>query len=344
MAVNLRSFVEADTPAWDAFVESHPHGTVFHLTAWLRAIRATFGYQQRYLLAERGGQISGVLPLFFVSNFIQGRILLSSPFAVYGGVLAGDEESRMALAEGAARLGRELGVGHVELRNGFDAQRVGWAPVDRYVTFTQKLQPQDGEALIAAVPKKTRNLIRKALKSSFSSRPASSLDHFRRLMLASYRRLGTPAFPSRHFENLVRELGPHADMREILLEDKVIAATMNFLFRGEMHTYYAASDPDFWSYSPNNFLYYDHILWASNNGMHTFDFGRSKYDTGTFDFKKHWLTEMRPLPYEMLLINRKQMPDFTPKNPKFQVAIRLWQRMPIGLTKLIGPPLVRLFP
>jgi hypothetical protein len=186
--------------------------------------------------------------------------------------------------------------------------------------------------------------VRKALKSPFSSRPAASLDHFQRLMLASYRRLGTPAFPARHFANLVRELGPLADIREILLEDKVVAATMNFLFRGEMHTYYAASDPDYWNHSPNNFLYYDHILWASNNGYRIFDFGRSKYDTGTFEFKKHWPTEMRPLPYEMLLVNRKQFPDFTPKNPKFQAAIKVWQKLPLPVTKWIGPPLVRLFP
>ena len=146
MHAAVRSFREQDSAAWDAFVEAHEHGTVFHLTAWLRAMRATFGYQPRYLLAERGGRVSGVLPLFLISNVVQGRILLSSPFAVYGGILAEDGESKQALAEAAARLGRQLGVGHVELRNGYEAQRAGWAPVDRYVTFTQKVAPQDGRA------------------------------------------------------------------------------------------------------------------------------------------------------------------------------------------------------
>lgn len=342
--MTTRPFAEKDAPAWDAFIEGSAHGTVFHLTAWMRAMRATFGYEPRYLIAEEEGRIRGVLPLFLISNLVQGRVLLSLPFAVYGGIVADSEETKRALAAEAERLGHELQVSHIELRSGREEQRAGWTSVNRYVTFTQKLAPQDGEALIASIPKKTRNLIRKALKSPFSSRPAASLDHFQRLMLASYRRLGTPAFPARHFSNIVREFGPLVDVREILLEDEVIAATMNFLFRGEMHTYYAASDPDYWSYSPNNFLYYDHILWASNHGFETFDFGRSKYETGTFEFKKHWLTEMRPLPYEMLLVKRKEMPDFTPKNSKFQIAIQLWQKLPVAVTKWIGPPLIRLFP
>lgn len=344
MAAQVRPFQPSDTSAWDAFVGASPSGTVFHLTAWMRAMCATFGYEPRYLLAEENGQLIALLPLFFISNAIQGRVLLSSPFAVYGGILSSSEEGRRLLAEAVAQLGRELEVGHVELRNGYEEQRAGWPVIDRYVTFTQNLVPQDGEALIASIPKKTRNLVRKALKSPFSSRPAASLEHFNRLMLASYRRLGTPAFPGAHFANLVRELGPMVDVREILLGDTVIAATMNFHFRGGMHTYYAASDPDYWIHSPNNFLYYDHILWASNHGYSTFEFGRSKYDTGTFEFKKHWLTEMRALPYEMLLVKRKEMPNFTPKNPKFQLAIKAWQHVPLPLTKLIGPLLVRFFP
>ena len=42
---------------------------------------------------ERAGKITGVLPLFLVSNWIVGRCLISTPFADYGGICAEDEES-----------------------------------------------------------------------------------------------------------------------------------------------------------------------------------------------------------------------------------------------------------
>lgn len=35
------------------------------------------------------------------------------------------------------------------------------------------------------------------------------------------------------------------------------------------------------------------------------------------------------------------MPDLSPKNPKFERAIAVWQRLPVGLTKVLGPSIVR---
>jgi hypothetical protein len=46
----------------------------------------------------------------------------------------------------------------------------------------------------------------------------------------------------------------------------------------------------------------------------------------------------------MLLVKRKQLPDFTPKNPRFQMVIQAWQRMPLPVTRLLGPALIRLVP
>ena len=60
------------------------------------------------------------------------------------------------------------------------------------------------------------------------------------------------------------------------------------------------------------------------------------------DFQAREVAELDP--HLLLLVRRKQLPDFTPKNPKFQAAIQLWRKLPIPLTRLIGPPLVRLFP
>ena len=74
--------------AWDQFVRSSPNGTVFHLTAWKQSIEETFGYEPVYLVCEDGARVRGVLPLFYVDNLLMGKALISSPFAVYGGVAA----------------------------------------------------------------------------------------------------------------------------------------------------------------------------------------------------------------------------------------------------------------
>jgi FemAB-related protein (PEP-CTERM system-associated) len=347
-AATIQTTVEfldrSDFEPWDAFVREHEHGSPFHLTAWKKTIEEAFGYKSYYLVARSGSRIRGVLPLFGVKNAVIGHVLISSPFAVYGGILASDEEALQALYLRARKLGEQLGVEHIEFRNAFREQCGGEPNVTRYVSFSQPLLA-DPEATLESLPKKTRNLVRKALKQPFRMQyGVRDLKPFETLYASNMRRLGTPCFPSKYFESLTRNFGDMVDVREVWLDDKPMAASLNFFFRGEMHIYYAAADTRFNSLGPNTFMYYDHLCWAGRSGYKSFDFGRCKRDTGVFEFKRHWNTSMRELPYEIVLVRRKELPNFSPANPRFHLAIKLWQRVPLWITRLVGPRLIRLFP
>jgi len=111
-----------------------------------------------------------------------------------------------------------------------------------------------------------------------------------------------------------------------------------------MHVYYAASDPAYNDKAANTFMYFDHIRWASQHGYRTFDFGRCKRETGVFEFKRHWATSMRELPYETILLRRNEVPNYSPANPKFRLAIQMWKKLPLPVTRMLGPQLIRLFP
>jgi len=330
--------------AWDRFVSEHPHASPFHLIAWQKTIEESFGYRSWYLWVREGSRVRGILPLFEVKNPILGRVLISTPFAVYGGILADGPEARRALYDRALALGSQLGVQYIELRNAFPEQCAGESNVNRYVSFAQPLLP-DAEATLESLPKKTRNLVRKALKHPFRMEyGVKHLTHFERLYATNMRRLGTPCFPSKYFANLTRNFGELVDVRETWLDGKAVAASLNFFFRGEMHIYYAAADTRLNALGPNTFMYFDHLCWAGRNGYTSFDFGRCKRGTGVFEFKRHWNTTMRELPYEVVLVRRKELPNFSPANPRFDLAIRLWRKMPLWLTRLLGPRLIRLFP
>jgi FemAB-related protein (PEP-CTERM system-associated) len=295
-------------------------------------------------VAAEGDEWRGVLPLFQVDTLLTGRVLISSPFAVYGGALALSDAERSLFREHLAGLGARLDVQYIELRNAYEDQCVGWPRIDRYSTFVFPLAPRTGDELIQALPKKTRNLVRKALRYPYETRQAATLDPFLDLMARTYHRLGSPIFPTAWFAAIRREFGEMADVREVRLDGPVVAASLNFYFRGEMHTYYAASAPEAWEKSPNNFLYFDHLRWAGEHGFRQFDFGRSKKESGHSDFKRHWATVVRDLPYEILLVRRKRLPDFTPKDPKFQLVSRVWRRLPLRFTRALGPRLIRFFP
>lgn len=330
---------------WDDFVLSHPNGSPFHLTAWKKSIEETYHYQPVYIVAREGKTIRGVLPLFLVRNFLVKRALISSPFAVYGGVLADCEGARSAIKERLISLARELRVQYVELRNIVPEQCLGFERVSRYVTFTQELRGEE-PAILESIPRKTRRMVRKSLENDYSVHQTTGWsESFFELYTRNLRRLGTPAFSRKHFARLLANFQSMVDIREIALNGRPAAAVLSFYFSDQVLPYYGASDPAAHAASPNNFMYFDLMRWAAQNGYRTFDFGRSrKQASGSYDFKAHWGMVERELPYEFLLVRRKELPQYNPGNSRFGFFLKMWQRLPLPVTRMLGPSVVRLFP
>lgn len=328
---------------WDDFVLSHAHGSPFHLQAWRRSIEESFGYESRYILATEGDRIRAVLPLFFVKNPLIKKALISSPFAVYGGILADSTGAAEGVHEHVQKMAHHLGVQYVELRNGHEDQCVGEPNIARYVTFSQAIGANE-DAILAAIPRKTRYIIRKAVKHNDSSRVTLDLTNFQALYSENLRRLGTPCFPRRYFASLMRNFKGMIDVREYLIGGRAVSAVLSFYFRDQILPYYGAADPAFNASAPSSYMYYDLMRWGAEKGYAKFDFGRSKRKTGAYEFKAHWGMEERQLPYQMLLIRRKSLPNFTPMNPTFKLPIRIWQKLPLAVTRSLGPRFVKLVP
>ncbi len=335
----------ADTHSrWDDFVFSHPQGTFFHQTAWMQVMEKTYGYRPYYFFAERDGQVTGIAPAFLVSNWLSGRCLISLPFAVYGGVCALDSESENALVGHLEELAKEQQIEYVELRNRDGGIRPGYHSNTRYATFTIPLE-SDPKELYSTFPKDIRYMIRKGEKAGLQVRKGTDqLDSFYRLMTINLRRLGTPAFPRALFENLAHEYGNQVDLTLVYHRGKPVAGGMSFFFRDWMQPYYIGSLEEAKGLAANDFLWWKLIECAAETGCCTFDFGRSKKDSGNFEFKKKWNPRIETLNYQVRLVHRREVPNFSPTNPKFELATNIWKKLPLGLTRVIGPRVVRWFP
>ncbi len=117
LPVQVRTAAEADRPAWNAFVYAEPEATFFHRFEWRDVLGRAFGHRSHYLLAERAGRVVGVLPLAEVKSVLFGHSLISTPFCVYGGIVARDAGAFEALEQAACELARRLGVDYLEMRN-----------------------------------------------------------------------------------------------------------------------------------------------------------------------------------------------------------------------------------
>lgn len=335
--------ISADDPRWDAYVSACPQATFFHLAGWQRAAARSFPYRPHHRIALRDGRVTGVLPLFQVPSFPTGHSLMSTPLAAYGGVAADDPASASALLEDARELGRRLGVRYLELRDG--ARFDGLRGKDLYVTFRREIDP-DPEVNMARIPRNQRRSIRIALKHGLTHRTGGPelLDAWYRIYSHSVRNLGTPVFPKALFRNQLEEFGDRAVIHVVYDGTRMVAGVLTFFDRDEVIPYYGGALKEAFRYGGSDYLYWSLMCVAAERGCRVFDFGRSKRDAGSFHFKRHWGFEPTPLAYQYDLIRDQAMPDLSPKNPRFSLAIQIWRRLPLAVTERIGPAIVRYFP
>jgi FemAB-related protein (PEP-CTERM system-associated) len=338
LAVRLAE--DGDLVRWDAFVDRCAEATFFHRAGWKSAIETVFRHHTFYLLAERAGDIVGVLPLAEVKSRLFGHGLVSLPFCAQAGVAATEPAAVTALHAAAREIAARLDVAHLELRNGA-VREPDWPRQTVYVDFRKDISA-DAEANMLAIPRKQRAMVRKGIKNGLCSEVDASVDRFFALYADNQHRHGTPPLPKRWFETLRRVFGADAEVLTVLdARGAPLSSVFSFYFRDEVLPYYAGDDESARELAGNDFKYWELMRRAGERGCRVFDYGRSKVGTGSFDFKKNWGFEPRPLAYEYSLRRGDRIPENNPLNPKYRAFIALWRRLPIPVANRLGPYIVR---
>ena len=330
---------EADFKRWDTFVESHPGATFFHRAAWKTVLERAFGHSTFYLYAERNGKIEGLLPLARIKSLLFGDTLVSTPFCAYGGIVADNENAESTLRQAACELAQQLGVGSLELRNRQPSGE-NWPTKNLYVTFRKEMDP-DPEVNMMSIPRKQRAMVRKGIKADLHSEVDDGWERLNLVYAESVRNLGTPVFPAKYFRTLREVFGPECGVLMVTHQKQDIAGVMSFYFRDEVIPYYGGSLPVSRSLKGNDFMYWELMRKSCEQGIRTFDYGRSKLGTGSYSFKKNWGFIPEPLSYEYFLVKSDSIPEINPLNPKYQMLIKAWRKLPLPMANFIGPILAR---
>ena len=80
-------------PRWQAFVDQHPNGSVFHSTAWLEALRRTYGYKPVvFTTSPPTGKLANGLLFCRVRSWLTRPRMVSLPFSDHCDPLCNSEE------------------------------------------------------------------------------------------------------------------------------------------------------------------------------------------------------------------------------------------------------------
>jgi FemAB-related protein (PEP-CTERM system-associated) len=339
--------IRDDVPreACAAYVAQHPRASAYHHPEWVNVIGRAFGHRTSYLTACDGERVCGVLPLVFFRSRLFGQFAVSVPFVNYGGLLADSAEAERALLDHAIEATRAAGGSHLELRHTRQVRPELAAKRHKVEMLLALEATVDGQW--QALDRKLRNQIRKGEKSSLEVVVGGSelLDEFYAVFARNMRDLGTPVYSPRFFREVLAAFPDRTRVFVIRLNDgRPAAASIVHWHRDTIEVPWASAIRDFNSLSVNVFLYWHMLRFSIERGFRTFDFGRSTPGGGTFLFKKQWGAEPLQLVWEYWLPGSRQLPDLSPANQSYSTAVKVWQRLPLGVARVLAPYIVRNIP
>ena len=321
----------------------------------------------------KSNHVVGIFPLVHLKHFFFGNSLISIPFFDLGGILADDEETEKALLSEAIKLARDLKAEKIELRH---IEPLSWLAHSSQLTangkkdipisyelslpretrsmfhwgtigcFTRSHKvrmllnlPESSEILMKSFKAKLRSQIKKPLKEGLKYKVGGVelLDDFYKVFSINMRDLGSPVHSQKLMRIVFEEFPKESRIVMVYKDDQPIACSLIVGFKDTLENPWASALREYSRLSPNMLLYWTMLEYACDNGLKYFDFGRSSPDEGTYKFKEQWGAKPTPLHWHYISLDGQSIGEETSEKSKFEKAIRYWQKIPVPITKIIGP-------
>jgi len=376
MSIKIKTIEPTDASAWDGYVHINPRSTLYHLSGWKNIIEKTYGHKTYYLMANKhnskletrnskqknsyeldSNRVVGILPLVHLKHFLFGNSLISIPFFDLGGILADDNETEKALLSEAIKLAQELKAANIELRHIYpvkfsEKDNLSWLTRNsqlstRKIVFQTRSHKvrmllnlsESSEILMKSFRAKLRSQIKKPSKEGLKSKigGVELLDDFYKVFSINMRDLGSPVHSKKLMCNILEEFPRESKIVMVHKDDQPLACSLVIGFKDTLENPWASALREYSRLSPNMLLYWAMLEYACENGYAYFDFGRSSPDEGTYKFKEQWGAKPTPLHWHYISLEGGRNDPETSEKSRFDKAIQYWQKLPVSVTKIIGP-------
>jgi len=336
---------EADYLRCDQFVTSWEKSSVYHLTGWCSLVGKIFGNSYSYFFAEsEQKEVIGVLPVVRLKSKLFGDYMVSMPYFNYGGAVAINDDVEAELINMAISAATDAGVQHIEFRD--SKKRLAWGPVRTDKVVMVLPLPDDPDILWKQLGSKRRSQIKRPQREGVEVKHGGFdlLDDFYRVFAQNMRDLGTPVYSKHFFAEILHQFQDKTQLIIVYNKGQPVSGAFLIGFRGKLEIPWASTLRKANSIGVNMLMYWEVLKYAINNKFKTFDFGRSSIDSGTYRFKKQWGAEPVQLYWHYWLNEGQNLPALTPSNPKYKLAIKAWQKLPLFVANRIGPMIVKNLP
>jgi len=261
------------------------------------------------------------------------------PFLDSGGPCSSSAALANLLVDRLIREARHAGADVVELRC---TQRlaVAYPPMEHKVNLTLAL-PADPQRLWQQFDKAVRNQIRKAERAGLSIEfgGAENLTTFYDAFAVRMRDLGSPVHARGFLDAVLQSFGDRARIALVRKGRTPVGGLVTLAFKDRLLVPWAACLKEHFAQCPNMLLYWEALRAACAQGFRRFEFGRSTRDSGTYRFKRQWGAQEEPLFWYTIPLTARRASGPSSDGKASILLSKMWQRLPVSLTRRLGPPL-----
>lgn len=335
---------ECNVNTWREFALHAPQSAFFHLPEWQSILEQTFGHKTYFLCARQGGQIQGILPLIHINSKLTGHYLTSVP----GGLCAVNPVAAAALIEHAKTLTRAVNARYLILRDSQERwDGTGLVTTSEHCSSFVNLS-SNWKNSWDALDSETRRRIKKASKNGVEFKAGLEyLDEYYPIYLKTMRSKGTPTFGLRFFRNVALQFPDKFLLTIIHHNGQVVGGGFVGQVNHTLYCLWSGMLREFYKAYPTYLLYWETIKIGYERDLTLVDLGRSREGSGSYDFKKQWGVEPRPL-YQLYYLNGITKPPAVGQSmetdTKYRLFTGLWRYLPLSVTEAIGPHLRKRMP
>jgi hypothetical protein len=331
---------------WDLFVQSHPHGTIYQHSSWMKVLALTYKHAKPlcFVIEDQRGDIRAAIPCFIVKSKLTGTRIVSLPFTSYCDPLVDDKKDLVKLLDCVIKEAENISASYYELRVFRCLDLIcedKLKPHNYYKTHVLDIDEGFEKIKQAFHYDCIVRSVKKAIKTGVTVRQGCSeqdLKQFYFLHSTTRKRQGFPIQPYKFFKNMWDIMYPPGYFTLLLAElnKKVVAGLIIFKFKDIVSSEHGASMLKYLRARPNHLLLFKAIEMACTERYHYYDLGKTPPENkGLLDYKRRWGAKIYDLPYFYYPQVRGMM-SLEQSDLKHELLRSIGRHLPLPLAKIMG--------
>jgi FemAB-related protein (PEP-CTERM system-associated) len=335
-----------DRRAWDAYVRNSELGLPHHLSGWCDVLKRTYGHETCYLMAQEGGQVVGVLPLFIVRSILVGISATTMP----GGLCTASPEIATALIARGKEIAQKAGASCLVIQDSREEWPGELNTASNHVSWVVEVNA-DTDALWKGLHKNVRRQVRMAHKNGLTAevdRTGDRVDDFYEVLSRFTHQTGTPFFGKAFVENIVEVFPGGFTIALVYSGEEPVGAYFSLVMGNRSWGTWGGTLHEYLQQRAVYLAYWEVLRDAAENGYRFVDMGRSEVESGRSKFKSQWGGVPAPIYQQVAVVDGHQtdasIVERVKSDGKFQLMMRLWPKLPLPVAQFLGPWLRRHVP